>query len=75
MEKPVLDDMALKDLNDVLAEKLFYNPYAQIKYWEDGYYKMIECSINKFDSETNKLEVVKDDEKIRINMDCILEIV
>lgn len=75
VEKPVLDDMALKDLNDVLAEKLFYNPYAQIKYWEDGYYKMIECNINKFDSEANKLEVIKDEEKIRINMDCILEIV
>ena len=75
VDKPVLDDMALKDLNDVLAEKLFYNPYAQIKYWEDGYYKIIECNINKFDSETNKLEVVKDDEKIRINMDCIVEII
>lgn len=74
VDKPALDDMALKDLNDVLAEKLFYNPTATIKFWENGYYKSLECEINKFDSERNKLEVLENGEKILLSMDCIVEI-
>ncbi|MCP1286330.1 YolD-like family protein [Mammaliicoccus sciuri] len=74
VEKPSFDEQAKRDLNDVLAQKLFYDPPATIKYWEDGYYKTIECEINKFDSERNKLEVIKDNEKIRLNMNCIVEI-
>ncbi|WP_436888133.1 YolD-like family protein [Mammaliicoccus sciuri] len=72
--KPILDDMALRELNNVLAEKLFYNPSATIKYWENGYYKRIECEINKFDSERNKLEVLENGEKVLLSMDCIVEI-
>ncbi|WP_239740345.1 YolD-like family protein [Mammaliicoccus sp. P-M59] len=72
--KPILDDMALRELNNVLAEKLFYNPSATIKYWENGYYKRIECEINKFDSERNKLEVLENGEKMLLSMDCIVEI-
>lgn len=75
VDKPVFDELALRDLNDVLAQKLFYDPPATIKYWEYGYYKTIECEINKFDSEKNKLEIIKDKEKIRMNMDCIVEII
>ncbi|WP_323705952.1 YolD-like family protein [Mammaliicoccus sciuri] len=74
VDKPKLDDMALRELNNVLAEKLYYNPSATIKYWENGYFKEIECDINKFDSEYNKLEVLKDDEKVKLKMDCIVEI-
>lgn len=74
VDKPVLDDLALRDLNDVLAHKLFYHPPAIIKYWDNGYYKLIECEVNKFDSEKNVLEVIKDDEKVKLNMDCIVEI-
>lgn len=74
VDKPELDEMALSDLNHVLAEKLFYNPTATIKYWENGYYKKIECEINKFNSERNKLEVLENDEKVMLSMDCIVEI-
>lgn len=74
VDKPVFDELALRDLNDVLAHKLFYDPPATIKYWEDGYYKTIECEINKFDSERNKLELIKDGEKVLLSMDCIVEI-
>lgn len=74
VEKPVFDDQTIRDLNDVLAQKLFYDPPAMIKYWENGYYKSIECEINKFDSERNKLEVLENGEKIRLNMDCIVGI-
>ncbi|RIL46639.1 YolD-like family protein [Mammaliicoccus fleurettii] len=74
VDKPVFDELALRDLNDVLAQKLFYDPPALIKYWEDGYYKTIECEINKFDSERNKLEVLENGEKVRLSMDCIVEI-
>lgn len=74
-DKPILDELALRDLNDVLTQKLFYDPPATIKYWENGYYKTIECEIKKFDSEKNKLEIIKDKEKIRMNMDCIVEII
>lgn len=74
VDKPVFDELALRDLNDVLAQKLFYDPPATIKYWEDGYYKTIECEINKFDSERNKLEVLENGEKVQLSMDCIVEI-
>ena len=63
-----------RDLNDVLARKLFYEPQAILKYWENGYYKSLECEINKFDSERNKLEVLKNGEKVLLSMDCIVEI-
>ncbi|MEB7723368.1 YolD-like family protein [Mammaliicoccus fleurettii] len=74
VDKPIFDELALRDLNDVLAQKLFYDPPATIKYWEDGYYKTIECEINKFDSERNKLEVLDNGEKFLLSMDCIVEI-
>lgn len=73
-DKPILDELALRDLNDVLAQKLFYDPPATIKYWEKGYYKTIECEINKFDSERNKLEVLDNGEKFLLSMDCIVGI-
>ena len=72
--KIIRDKVVLRKLNDMLAQKLFYDPPATIKYWENGYYKTIECEINKFDSERNKLEVLENGEKIRISMDCIVEI-
>ena len=72
--KIIRDKVVLRKLNDMLAQKLFYDPPATIKYWENGYYKSIECEINRFDSERNKLEVIKDKQKIRLNMDCIVGI-
>lgn len=74
VEKPILEETALNDLNNVLAEKIFYNPQALIKYWEDGYFKKIACEIHKFDSEHKKLEVIAEDKKVRLNMDCIVSI-
>lgn len=75
IEKPVLDEMAKRDLNDTLVQKLFYDPSSIIKYWEDGYYKKIICEINKFDSERNTLQILNEDkEKINIKIDCIVEI-
>ncbi|WP_436887565.1 YolD-like family protein [Mammaliicoccus sciuri] len=74
VEKPILEETALNDLNNVLAEKIFYNPQALIKYWEDGYFKEIACEINKFDSEHKKLEVIVEDKKVRLSMDCIVSI-
>ncbi|PTI36098.1 hypothetical protein BU074_11690 [Mammaliicoccus vitulinus] len=74
VNKPILDEQAKRDLNDVLARKLFYEPQAILKYWENGYYKSLECEINKFDSERNKLEILKNGEKVLLSMDCIVEI-
>ncbi len=75
IEKPVLDEMAKRDLNDILVQKLFYDPSSTIKYWEDGYYKKIVCEINKFDSERNTLQILNEDKKkINIKIDCIVEI-
>lgn len=75
VDKPELDEMALSDLNNVLVEKLFYNPTATIKYWKNGYYKKIECEINKFDSERRVLQVLNENnKKVDISIDCILEI-
>lgn len=74
IEKPELSESALDDLNNVLAEKIFYNPQALIKYWGDGYFKEIACEINKFDSEHKKLEVIAEDKKVRLSMDCIVSI-
>ncbi|WP_425255721.1 YolD-like family protein [Mammaliicoccus sciuri] len=74
VEKPILEETALNDLNNVLAEKIFYNPQALIKYWENGYFKEIACEIHKFDSEHKKLEVITEDKKVRLSMDCIVSI-
>lgn len=75
IDKPILDEQAKRDLNDVLARKLFYEPQGIIKYWENGYYKSLECEINKFDSERNVLQVLNEQkEKQYISIDCIVEI-
>ncbi len=74
VNKPILDEQAKRDLNDILARKLFYEPQAILKYWENGYYKSLECEINKFDSERNKLEILKNGKKVLLSMDCIVEI-
>ncbi|WP_185160570.1 YolD-like family protein [Mammaliicoccus sciuri] len=74
VDKPILDEQAKRDLNDILAQKLFYEPRGIIKFWENGYYKSLECEINKFDSERNKLEVLVNGEKVLLSMDCIVEI-
>lgn len=75
VDRPVFDELALRDLNDVLAQKLFYDPPTTIKYWENGYFKEIVCEVNRFDSERNVLEVIKDDEKFKLAMDSIVEII
>lgn len=75
VDKPILDEQAKRDLNDVLARKLFYEPQGTIKYWENGYYKSLECEINKFDSERNVLQVLNEQkEKMDISIDCIVGI-
>lgn len=66
IEKPILDEIALNDLNRVLTEK--------IKYWIDRYYKKIECEIYKFDNTKSILKVKKDEATIAINSDCIVDI-
>lgn len=74
-DKPILDEQAKRDLNDILAQKLFYEPRGVIKYWENGYYKSLECEINKFDSERNILQVLNEQkEKMDISIDCIVGI-
>lgn len=75
VDKPILDEQAKRDLNDTLAQKLFYEPKGIIKYWENGYYKSLECEINKFDSERNVLQVLNEQkDKQYISIDCIVEI-
>lgn len=75
VDKPILDEQAKRDLNDTLARKLFYEPQGTIKYWENGYYKSLECEINRFDSERNVLQVLNEQkEKQYISIDCIVEI-
>lgn len=74
VNKPILSSDALDDLNYVLAEKIFYHPDATIKYWENGYYKMMHCEIHTFDSEHNILQVKKEHELIKIKLNCIVEI-
>lgn len=75
IDKPILDEQAKNELNDILAQKLFYEPQGTIKYWENGCYKSLECEINKFDSERNVLQVLNEQkEKQYISIDCIVEI-
>lgn len=76
MDKPILDESALADLNHVLTEKMFYNPVAHIKYWHNGYMKEVKCEIHKFNSELNMLQVVNNENKqiMYLDMDCIMEI-
>ncbi|WP_323713027.1 YolD-like family protein [Mammaliicoccus sciuri] len=75
IDKPILDEQAKNELNDILAQKLFYEPRGIIKYWENGYFKEIECDINKFDSERNVLQVLNEQkEKMDISIDCIVGI-
>ncbi|GGI41844.1 YolD-like family protein [Mammaliicoccus stepanovicii] len=74
VDKPTLDDMALSELNNVLAEKLFYNPHAYIIYWDNGYYQSITCTINKLDILKNVLEVKQGQDVVRLSLNTIINI-
>nr|WP_315296548.1 YolD-like family protein [Mammaliicoccus lentus] len=76
IEKPELSESALDDLNHVLLEKMFYNPFSTIKYWHNGYMKKIKCEIHKFDKQLNILQVINEEDKqvMYLNMDCIMNI-
>lgn len=68
VDKPILSDDQLNELNNTLIEKLYLNPSCEIKYYSNGYIKEIKGDLQKLDSLENKLYINVEHTLIKIDL-------
>ena len=74
VDKPILSDDQLNELNNTLIEKLYLNPSCEIKYYSNGYIKEIKGDLQKLDSLENKLYINVEHTLIKIDLLNIVDI-
>lgn len=74
IEKPILSDDQLNELNDTLILKMFHEPNIEVSYFEDGYIQSIEGYIHKVDVHTKLLHLYEGTGLSKINLKDIVEI-
>lgn len=74
IEKPILSDDQLNELNDTLIFKMFREPNIEVSYFDDGYIQTIEGYIHKVDVHTQLLYLYEETGLSKINLKDIVEI-
>ncbi|MDG0825413.1 YolD-like family protein [Staphylococcus equorum] len=74
IEKPILSDDQLNELNDTLIFKMFHEPNIEVSYFEDGYIRIIEGYIHKVDTHHQILHLYEGTGLNKINLKDIVEI-
>src|SRR5699024_10817966 len=74
VEKPILSDDQLSELNDTLVFKMFHDPVTSVSYYEDGYIKNIEGYIHKVDNYERLLYLYEETIVRKVNLKDIVEI-
>ncbi|MEQ7790772.1 YolD-like family protein [Staphylococcus nepalensis] len=74
IDKPILSDDQLSELNDTLVFKMFHDPVITVNYYEDGYIKNIEGYIRKVDDYEQMLYLDVGTGLSRISLMDIVEI-
>ena len=74
IEKPILSDDQLNELNDTLILKMFHEPNIEVSYFEDGYIQKKTGQIHKVDTLEQKLHMYEDDILCQLNLLDIVEI-
>ncbi|MDN5613219.1 MAG: YolD-like family protein [Staphylococcus equorum] len=57
IERPILSDDQINNLNQKLIDKMFNNPYVELKYFEEGYIKEISGYVHKVDVHNSELQL------------------
>ncbi|MCD8891017.1 YolD-like family protein [Staphylococcus nepalensis] len=74
IDKPILSDDQLSELNDTLVFKMFHDPVITVSYYEDGYIKNIEGYIHKVDNYERLLYLYEETILRKVNLKDIVEI-
>ncbi|MDW3925737.1 YolD-like family protein [Staphylococcus saprophyticus] len=74
IEKPILDDDQLNELNNTLIFKMYNDPSIELRYFENGYIKTKVGYIHKVDVYTKTLHMYEDTGMNVLNLKDILEI-
>ena len=74
IDKPILSDDQLSDLNDTLVFKMYHDPSIELRYFVDGYIKTKVGYIHKVDTYTQTLNLYEETGLIKIRLSEITEI-
>lgn len=74
IDKPILDDDQLNELNKTLIFKMYNDPSIELRYFENGYIKTKVGYIHKVDVHTKTLHMYEDNGMCILNLKDILEI-
>ena len=74
VEKPILSDDQLKELNQKLAFKMFNDPEIVVRYFKDGYIHKKSGYIHKVDALEQKLYMYEETILRKVNLKDIVEI-
>lgn len=74
IDKPILSDNQLNDLNDKMIFKMYNDPAIEVRYYLKGYIQAIEAYIHKLDVHTQLLYLYEGNGLSKINLKDIVEI-
>lgn len=74
IEKPLLSEDQIKNINDTLASKMIDNTLAKIQYFADGYIKSVQGIIHKVDTLDSVLYIYTDDVLMPVKLTDIYNI-
>lgn len=74
IEKPILDDDQLNELNNTLIFKMYNDPSIELNYFENGYIKTKVGYIHRVDVYTNTLHIYEETGICILDLKDILEI-
>lgn len=74
IEKPLLSEDQIENINDTLASKMIDNTLAKIQYFANGYIKSVQGIIHKVDTLDSVLYIYTDDVLIPVKLTDIYNI-
>lgn len=74
IERPILSEDQLNELNDTLVYKMFHDPSLTVSYYKDGYIENVEGIIHKVGDLEQCLYIHVEDELRKISLMDIVDI-
>ncbi|HCY7291278.1 TPA: YolD-like family protein [Staphylococcus aureus] len=74
IEKPLLSEDQIENINDTLASKMIDNTLAKIQYFANGYIKSVQGIIHKVDTLDSVLYIYTDDVLMSVKLTDIYNI-
>lgn len=74
LDKPILSDDQLQQLNETLVFKMFNDPHINVRHFSNGYIKSKEGVIHKVDPYTQTLHLYENRGITKLDLKDIVEI-